>query len=424
MKCFGPSCIVFGLVLLPALVWGLDINDLEIPNPNPVGAGARALGQANAFIAVADDATVASWNPAGLTQLEKPEFSFAVEHFPSEVDTTLGAGWTGGGSRQQSLYDFNYASLVLPLNQGKHMVFSLNYFKKLRFDKEQRIAGTMVSGMLTENRESEEKQTGAFSVLSPAFAIDLTPKFSAGLALGFWADSLTGDSKYKKTQSETSDITFAGIPFPGVTSSSRLRFTVEDGISLTVGGLYRLNEAWSFGAVAHAPYQLDLSAQNWLDGVPGTPRDAELEFPWVLGLGAAWRPHDAFTASCDLTWTDWSEFRYRDETGVDVNPLDKSVRRPRDTYTVRLGCEYLIIRQNYVFPLRFGLGYDPAPGLGRVDDYFTVNAGVGVQIKDRINLDVGYQYRWGNDVNRDYYSLGSSEDIRQQRIVLSAIYYF
>ena len=33
-----------------------------------------------AFIAVADDATAASWNPAGLIQLERPELSMVVDY--------------------------------------------------------------------------------------------------------------------------------------------------------------------------------------------------------------------------------------------------------------------------------------------------------------------------------------------------------
>lgn len=40
-----------------------------------IGAGARALGMGGAFTAVADDATAAYWNPAGLTQIEKQEIS-------------------------------------------------------------------------------------------------------------------------------------------------------------------------------------------------------------------------------------------------------------------------------------------------------------------------------------------------------------
>ena len=57
---------------------------VEIPSSlNPVGSGARALGMGGAFIAVADDATAASWNPGGLTQLERPEISgvFGYVHY-------------------------------------------------------------------------------------------------------------------------------------------------------------------------------------------------------------------------------------------------------------------------------------------------------------------------------------------------------
>src|SRR5438105_3541167 len=43
--------------------------------------GARSLGFAGAFIALADDATAAYTNPAGLTNLSKPEVSFEGRYF-------------------------------------------------------------------------------------------------------------------------------------------------------------------------------------------------------------------------------------------------------------------------------------------------------------------------------------------------------
>ena len=49
--------------------------------PSPVGSGARATGIGSAFIAVADDATAASWNPAGLIQLERPEVSTVGSYY-------------------------------------------------------------------------------------------------------------------------------------------------------------------------------------------------------------------------------------------------------------------------------------------------------------------------------------------------------
>jgi hypothetical protein len=69
------------VIFLLSLVWGLMIfipifadaaniipsgSNINFAfSPNPVGSGARALGF-GAFIAVADDATAASWNPGGL----------------------------------------------------------------------------------------------------------------------------------------------------------------------------------------------------------------------------------------------------------------------------------------------------------------------------------------------------------------------
>jgi len=70
-RLFG-SLISCALLAASGAAWGqIEVNS----SPNTVGSGARALGMGRAFIAVADDATAASWNPGGLTQLERPEIS-------------------------------------------------------------------------------------------------------------------------------------------------------------------------------------------------------------------------------------------------------------------------------------------------------------------------------------------------------------
>ena len=63
----------FGISLPPSLNFATS--------PSPVGSGARAHGQALAFIGVADDATAASHNPGGLLQLVKPELSIVGSYF-------------------------------------------------------------------------------------------------------------------------------------------------------------------------------------------------------------------------------------------------------------------------------------------------------------------------------------------------------
>ena len=65
-------------------------QDISIASsPNPVGSGARAVGMGGAFIAVADDATAASWNPAGLVQLERPELSIVGDYVSSTARVNI-----------------------------------------------------------------------------------------------------------------------------------------------------------------------------------------------------------------------------------------------------------------------------------------------------------------------------------------------
>ena len=90
---------IFLFVLLFFLNNCLDAalyQDVEFASsPNPVGSGARATGMGGAFIGIADDATSASWNPAGLIQLEKPEISIVGAYlsnrdiFSSDIYTEI-----------------------------------------------------------------------------------------------------------------------------------------------------------------------------------------------------------------------------------------------------------------------------------------------------------------------------------------------
>lgn len=60
---------ILTLVLAFAFVLGLASAAAAQP-PTNLGVGARALGMAGAFVAVADDGTAAYWNPAGITQIK------------------------------------------------------------------------------------------------------------------------------------------------------------------------------------------------------------------------------------------------------------------------------------------------------------------------------------------------------------------
>ena len=98
--------------------------------PLPSGSGARALGLAGAFTALADDATAASWNPAGLIQLERPEAS-AVYRFSSEKDEHVSTDSNlRVGDNEFDSDGLNYLSFVYPFHLkslSRNAVVSLNF---------------------------------------------------------------------------------------------------------------------------------------------------------------------------------------------------------------------------------------------------------------------------------------------------------
>ncbi|HYI12710.1 MAG TPA: outer membrane protein transport protein [Thermoanaerobaculia bacterium] len=76
---------------LPAAAQNVDIEALSGLQFNFGNPGARALAMGGAFLGLADDASAAEANPAGLTILRKPEVSIELRHFiEQQVFTTSG----------------------------------------------------------------------------------------------------------------------------------------------------------------------------------------------------------------------------------------------------------------------------------------------------------------------------------------------
>ncbi len=134
----------------------------------------------------------------------------------------------------------------------------------------------------------------------------------------------------------------------------------------------------------------------------------------MLGGGTAWRPSDAWTFSLDILWTDWSDYRYV-ENNRNVNPLNNTASDLNDTYTVRVGVEFMKITDRFIFPFRGGVAYEPAPAI----------AGTGIQLSDCVNFEISYEYTWGDDVHVDYYfpTLARLE-MQRHRVMVSIVYYF
>ncbi len=92
---------------------------VEIPSsPNPVGSGARAIGMGGAFIAVADDATAASWNPGGIVQLDKPEISFVYKYLRRSENKSFENHPEASSTDSVDYHNLNFFSAAYPSDPG------------------------------------------------------------------------------------------------------------------------------------------------------------------------------------------------------------------------------------------------------------------------------------------------------------------
>ena len=117
-------------------------------SPNPVGSGARALGMGGAFIAVADDSTAASWNPAGLIQLERPEMSIVGQGFYRREEYSSDDHPETDDTGNVNDLNLNYLSATYPFHFYKNIVVSVNYQRLYDFKRNFKYRFDMSSGGL------------------------------------------------------------------------------------------------------------------------------------------------------------------------------------------------------------------------------------------------------------------------------------
>src|SRR5438128_11310592 len=85
------SFLLLMLIALPLAAQNTDIESLSGLQFNFGNPGARSLGMGGAFLGLADDASAAEANPAGLTILRKPEVTIEGRNYlEQQIFTTSG----------------------------------------------------------------------------------------------------------------------------------------------------------------------------------------------------------------------------------------------------------------------------------------------------------------------------------------------
>jgi long-subunit fatty acid transport protein len=380
-----------------------------------------------AFTAIADDGTANTWNPAGMTQLDRPEAAVSLGYYRNQAQ----AGGEDAASDDQ--VDLDHVSLVLPFFAGDFqqtvgIAWQRQFDFTRSFDNDSEVVQD--DGVLFEKQDhSVLDQEGSFSSLSGSYAIELAPRFSIGLTGNMWADDWTRNSTYTQHTVSDTHTTLTLSPVVLLDSLSHLDLrksvSVEEGYSFVIGAWWQAAQSVTFGLSVKPEYELRLHTRNrtteqntdlLTDTVTDQPPmvvdgEADFTYPTSATLGAAWRHRDLHTFCADVTWTHWSAYRIR-QNGVQSSPINPFIDPSdfRDMYTVRLGYEQVFILSELVLVGRGGLLWEEMPGASKtpnsneaektgaaVDDYYGATLGMSM-CQRHVIYDLGTQVRYGDNV--------------------------
>lgn len=408
-------------------------------NVDTFGIGSKATAMGGAYSAYADDPFAAYYNPAGLTQIDRPTLvggahvvspTIEMEEFyihGRENDPKIPSS-----PEEAVSYSDDSPALIAP-----HLGFAMPITDRISFG----IAAYAPWGLELEWPDNTKTNPGAYSafhsyynreVVTPTIAYKLNDKFSMGFGVSiglsksgaeriYYLLSDQQETEFKQKQAylasaiknaDPNDPTlptlkqqYAQVSGALVLDDAHLKLEMQDDLnySFNLGIMYKPIETITFGLTYRSETEADFEGDAKVNGIKVADVTMNYNHPQQVQAGVRYAPHDRFSVEWDLVWTNWciNEDQVEKLTPVDGPiqlPTDKLVseRNWEDTKQIRFGMEYIATD---LITLRCGYFYDPSPipddTLDQIwpdADKKTYSLGAGFHVTESLTIDTVFQY--------------------------------
>jgi long-subunit fatty acid transport protein len=359
------TTLLAGAAVAASPVWAQDsttITDSVFTNP-----GARSIGLGGAFAAIADDATAAFANPAGLVQILRPEISAEIR---GSASTTVSSGpyEFSGGVSGLGFFSFVYPSRKWALALYTHQLGS---------------ADLTTTGAVPSSREFMVKSYSGASAI----------QIGEGLSVGGGLSYFKADRGSAVAAAEISDADWG----------------------FNLGALWQAAPAWRIACFYRQGPEFASEVDTDPKAVPRgsllsrkkTAKSPDLTFPDKYGLGASFRPKGG-SLTIGFEW---------DRVGSTVDPVPIGHTTTEGGHEYHLGIEYAVLKWKPVVAFRTGLWIEP----GRQRTVFAGSETVTTTTMDALqHLALGFGFAFKN------FQIDSGTDISDRAVVgsVSIVYSF
>jgi hypothetical protein len=389
-----------GFLVILCTAAGAAAQPLTIPRfdfsfSNP---GARSLGFGGAFAALADDATAAYANPAGLVQLTEPEASLEARYW-SRSPSFIAGGRVDGtptgigiDTREGLLFerdhsrDFgpSFASVVIPKGRWSFAFFG---HQLARFEIAAESQGFFFEAdpfsIPSGPRFWGSRESVDLEVVTAGLAAGwrMTDELSFGLGIVYSDASLETRSEAFLPDDDSVQSQYGPLSFLPERRISRDVLIAEGSdVTINFGMLGRLSERLSAGLF----YRQGAEVEGTLEAesgpaplIPGFPPITEVvrsgavfKVPSVAGGGLAWRSRDGrMTLASEVDHVGYEGLIQLDEEG--------SIGY-QNAWEYHLGAEYALLRTTPIIAFRAGSWIEAYGDDFKNESLTHLSAGVGI----------------------------------------------
>ena len=368
----------------------------QIQEQNSAGLGTAYAGVGS----IAEDASTAFYNAAGLTRLKEEQVVFsAVGIFPnSKLSPSLATNNTGVAIGTHSTKA-----------RGDAMVPGFYYAKRLSSCVVFGFAATSPFGLKT--KYGHHSSVRYMATRSELRTVDLAPSLAFGVGNGF---SVAGGVDFLHAEAHLNSRIGRTVPTLGgpITLTDGFQENTADnwGVGWHVAMLYELCESTRFGinyrskvTIKPKGHSISRSPFSPIGALSPEIRQkvrATVTLPETASLSAYHEFCNEWAMVADVQWTHWERFKKLTLNYASLAPLhlaDHALSTPeryKDTYRLALGA---IRTLDDCWKLRMGAAYDRSPTrneyrTARIPDSNRVWIGLGAQyrINECMAIDAGY----------------------------------